>query len=151
MTLRLVKTRFIDKSRVIINKELTPFHQFKTILDARVIPYQSITQEMLLGFSSHVYFMFENTFKRLEFNDKKQLVDHGTLTLKPAIGLALGNKEMMRNILSNPKQKFLLSSECRVSFNSENDKSKNYTFTIRYNFFEIFGPKMSLGFTLSQL
>lgn len=150
LTLRLIRSIALGKQKA-AEINLSPSSTLKFLFDTRLVPYQQLDNDMILGLSSHLYLLTETFFRRLEFNDRNELIDQGKMSIQPAIGITFANKDL-REVLytAGRKQKILLSSECRIAFKSDRDPKKNYTFTLRYCLQEVLGPRISFGLLLSS-
>lgn len=146
MTLRLIRSFTLGKKE----SGLGPVSMLRFLFDTRIIPYQQLNNNMILGLSAHLYVLSESLFKRLEFNERSEIIDLGQMSIRPALGISVANGELSKSLFADKKQKILLSSECRIAFKSDRDPKKDYTFTLRYNLLKVLGPRISFALLLTS-
>lgn len=149
LTLRLVRSWALGKTMG-TELDFSPAGTLRFLFDTRMIPYQQLNNDILLGLSAHLYLLTETIFKRLEFNERNEIIDQGQMSIRPAFGISLANRELRETLFVDRKQKILLSSECRIAFKSDRDPKKNYAFTLRYNLQKVLGPRISFGLLLTS-
>lgn len=150
LTLRFVKEIFLSKQHDITSFSYTPVLSVKLTGDSRLVPYNYRTDQMNVGASGNFFVTFSTQFTRLEFDHVGKEIDRGTMYIQPSFGLAIGNGELMRSVLMNPKDKVILASECRLGFKSHSKTVNDCCLLVRYALNEIIGPKLRAGLILSS-
>jgi hypothetical protein len=150
LTLRFVKELFLTKNKSIPASGYTPVLSIKLTGDSRIIPYNYRTEQINIGASGNFFVTLSTQFTRLEFDQLGKEIDRGTMYIQPSFGIGIGNNELLRSVLVNPKDKVVLSSECRLGFRSHTKKVNDCCLMVRYGINELIGPKLRAGLILSS-
>ncbi len=150
LTLRFVKELFLTRNKAITASSYAPVLSIKLTGDSRIIPYNYRTQQINVGASGNFFVTLSTQFTRLEFDHLGKEVDRGTMYIQPSFGIGIGNNELMRSVLISPKDKLILSSECRLGFRSHSKTVNDCCLLVRYALNEIVGPKIRAGLILSS-
>lgn len=151
LTVRLRKEIFLSKQRMINPANYAPVISLMLTGDGRAIPFLDRTSKVQLGVSSHLYLTFSSLFKRLEFDVNGNMIDQGTIYLKPSIGIGYGSKELMKNVSPKGFKKPLLSTDWRLGFKSEKFNVKDFSLMMSYSISEMIGPRLRAGILLSAI
>lgn len=150
LTLRFVKELFLTRNKAITASSYAPVLSIKLTGDSRIIPYNYRTQQINVGASGNFFVTLSTQFTSLEFDHLGKEVDRGTMYIQPSFGIGIGNNELMRSVLISPKDKLILSSECRLGFRSHSKTVNDCCLLVRYALNEIVGPKIRAGLILSS-
>ena len=151
LTLRIQKEFFLTQQKAISSSNLTPVISVQLIGDGRAIPYLHHNTKMKVGASGHVYLSLSTLFKRIEYDLSGKRIDQGVVYLRPSIGVGYGSDALMKQILRSSKNTPILSTECRLGFQSDKHSIKDFSFSLGYAITEILEPRIQMGVLLTAI
>lgn len=147
-TLRIKKEFFLTKQHDINPSSYAPVVSLITTGDGRAIPFGNANSKVSMGISGHLYLTFSALFKRIEYNTAGKIIDKGTMYFRPSFGIAYGTQEMMKSLLPSRNNMPIFSSQCKLGFNSEHHKIKDFSFLFQYTMTQVRGPQVRAGIIL---
>ena len=150
-TLRIKREFFLTKQHELSAVNFAPILSLIIKGDGRAIPFGDPGTKLNLGASGHLYISFSALFKRIEMDNLGKEIDRGAMSFTPTIGIAYGTKELMKNVSINRKVEPILTSGCRLGFNSEKSSGKDFSFLVQYTISDIVGPKLRAGVILTSI
>lgn len=150
-TLRIKREFFLSKQHKISTNNFAPILSLIIKGDGRAIPFGEPGTKLNLGASGHFYISFSALFKRIEMDHLGKEIDRGTMSFTPTFGIAYGTKELMKSVSINRKKEPILTSGCRLGFNSEKTSGKDFSFLVQYTISDIIGPKLRAGVILTSI
>ncbi|MCO4813718.1 MAG: hypothetical protein KC454_03335 [Flavobacteriales bacterium] len=151
LTLRIKKEFFLTKQHKLSPLNYIPVVSILLTGDGRTVPYTNLQSHTKAGVSGHFYLTFSTIFKRLEYDIKGNQIDHGTVYFRPSIGVAYGNKALMKTIQVREEKIPVMSTEVTLGFKSDKNSVKDFRFLLGYTINEIIGSKIRAGVVLSSL
>jgi hypothetical protein len=148
--LRIKKEFFLTHQHTLTSNSLAPVISFLLSGDARAIPFGDQHQKVNIGGSGHLNLTLSALFKRIEFDASGEELDNGTMYLHPTFGIAFGTSDLMKSIMPRHPNTPILTSGCRLGFNSDKNKLKDFSFLMQYTLTDILGPKLRAGIILSS-
>src|ERR1700712_501159 len=88
-------------------------------------------------------------FRTFQINNDGTIGNKGTVYIEPSVGFAYGTDSMMQTVFTDAHNRWLITSELRLGFTSDNNKISDWEFILRYSFSNIIGPKFRAGSTIS--
>jgi len=151
LTLRFVKEFFLTEQHQITSTSYSPVFSIRLTGDSRIVPYNLRTGQVNVGTSGNFFLTFSTQFTRLEFDHIGKEIDRGTMYIQPSFGFAVGNSALMQSVMTNPKEKIILASECRLGFKSHRKTINDCCLLVRYGINDFIGPKLRAGLILSSI
>lgn len=150
-TFRLQKEMFLTSQHNFSEVDLTPVISILVIGDGRAVPYVNREEQINVGASGHLYLSLSTKFKRIEFDPIGRKIDQGVIYFKPSFGIAYGSNMMMKSVQKTTRNLPILSSECRLGFQSDKRSIKDFSFLLGYTITDIIGPRLRAGVLLTSI
>mgnify|MGYP006101872987 CR=1 FL=1 len=151
ITMRIRKELFLTKQNKISSLDYSPVLSLIITGDGRAVPYIDRKKKVKMGASAHLYVTFSSVFKRLEFDDNGKQIDQGSLYFKPSFGIAYATHLLRRSVTEDDMKIPLMTTECKIGFNSEKNQINDFAFLFSYTLNEIYGPKFRAGVILTSI
>jgi hypothetical protein len=148
-TLRFDKSFRLTKDTAFSETKASPIAYFKITTDARGVPYSSSGGKVSVGASANLYATLSAKFRTFQINNDGTIGNKGTVYIEPSIGFSYGTDSMMKTVFVDTHNRWLITSELRLGFTSDNNKISDWGFIFRYSFSDIVGPKFRAGIAIS--